>query len=125
MSALALVIGSVGVVLTTSSPAGAKSSVQSATYLVLYANGASNASGRAAVQMAGGTVTHENRAVGLAEVTSSNPQFLRDVRRQAAVKGASRDSSIGTARPGMGHKFRDEILTDERATATPHSGSGP
>lgn len=122
LSAIALAVSSA--VFATPSPAGAQGSAQSASYLVLYADGASNASGRAAVQKAGGTVRHENAKVGLAEVTSKNPQFLQDVRGQSAVKGASVDRSIGTARPGMGHKFRDERLDDERAASQPHSG-GP
>jgi subtilisin family serine protease len=86
-------------------------------YLVLYGDGASLAQGRAAVQAAGGTVHAENTAIGLAEVTSSNPAFLHDVRGQSAVKGAARDRSIGTTQPGMGHKFADERLTEERAAA--------
>ena len=94
------------------------------SYLVLYADGASNASGRAAVEAAGGTVVDENSTIGMAEVTSDNPDFLRDVRGNGAVKGAARDRSIGTARPGMGHKFNDERLQEERAQAQPHSG-GP
>jgi subtilisin family serine protease len=60
----------------------------------------------------------------LAEVVSDNPNFTRDVRKHAAVKGAARDRSIGATRPGMGHKFRDERLDDERAQKRPHSG-GP
>ena len=43
---------------------------------------------------------------------------------RAPCKGAARDRSIGTARPGMGHKFADERLEEERAAARPHSG-GP
>jgi len=95
---------------------------EAGTYLVLYADGSANESGRAAVEAAGGTVTGENAAVGMAEVTSDNPQFLRDVRAQSAVKGAARDRSIGTTRPGMGHKFNDERLQEERAQKQPHSG---
>src|SRR5262245_63877295 len=93
-------------------------------FLVLYADGASNAGGRAAIATAGGTVVHENATIGLAEVVSNNPNFMRDVRSQKAVKGAARDRSVGTTRPGMGHKFRDERLDDERALSQPHSG-GP
>jgi subtilisin family serine protease len=124
LGAAALVLGSVGAVLGTPSPAGAQSSGQSASYLVLYADGASSAAGRAAVERAGGSLAHENTAVGLAEVTSSSPSFLRDVRRESSVKGAAVDRSIGTTRPGMGHKFRDERLDGERAASQPHSG-GP
>jgi subtilisin family serine protease len=100
------------------------SSRESRAFLVLYADGASSASARAAVEASGGTVTEENAAIGLAEVTSANPDFLRDVRSQSAVKGAARDRSIGTTRPGMGHKFADERLQRERASSQPHSG-GP
>jgi len=93
-------------------------------FVVLYADGASTSSGRAAIQAAGGVVTGDNTVIGLAEVTSNNPNFLQDVRRQVAVRGAARDRSIGTAEPGMGRKFSDERLDDERVASRPHSG-GP
>jgi lantibiotic leader peptide-processing serine protease len=93
-------------------------------FLVLYADGASLEDGRAAVTAAGGTVRTENATIGLAEVESTNPAFLEEVRSQGAVKGAARDRSIATTRPGMGHKFADERLDEERAAAQPHSG-GP
>ncbi|MGH9274110.1 MAG: S8 family peptidase, partial [Acidimicrobiales bacterium] len=121
-----LVVSAVGaVVLGTVVPAGAGDDTadsERGSYLVLYADGASSASGQAAVEAAGGTVVDENSTIGMAEVTSTNPAFLRDVRGQSAVKGAARDRSIGTARLGMGHKFNDERLQDERAQKQPHSG---
>jgi len=128
-----LVLGTVGAVVlgTLVVPAGAENdgtaanttaSSGTASYVVLYADGATNAAGRQAVTAAGGTVNREDAKVGLAEVTSANPQFLRDVRAQAAIKGAARDRSVATARPGMGHKFRDERLQEERNAAQPHSG---
>jgi lantibiotic leader peptide-processing serine protease len=92
------------------------------SYLVLYADGASLDAGRAAVAAAGGTIVDENRVVGLAEVLSDKPAFLDHIMRQQAVKGAARDRSIGTARPGMGHKFADERLDEERTASRPHSG---
>ena len=85
------------------------------SYLVMYADGTSNAAGQAAVADAGGTVVDENATIGLAEVTSSDADFLAKVRASDAVKLASRNRSMGTARPGMGHKFKDERLDDERA----------
>ena len=85
-------------------------------FLVLYADDASLTEGRAAVAAAGGTIIAENAVVGLAEVVSTSPTFLDDVRAQHAVKGGARDRSIGTARPGMGHKFADERLDEERAS---------
>jgi subtilisin family serine protease len=93
------------------------------SYLVAYADGASAATGRAAVAAAGGTIVAENTVVGLAEVLSDNPAFLNDVKGQQAVKSAARNRSIGTARPGMGHRFADERLAAARAVRQPHSGS--
>lgn len=114
-------------VLAAIVPVGAEDDSAGATttrYLVLYADGASNAAGRSAIAAAGGTVVKENRSIGLASVSSENADFLSDVRAQRAVKGAARDRSIGTARPNMGHKFADERLDKERAASQPHSG-GP
>lgn len=106
-------------------PAGADDTTgtsEARAFLVLYADGASLDAGQAAVAAAGGTVHSVNEAIGLAEVSSTNPAFLQDVRAQRAVKGAARDRSVGTARPNMGHKFADERLQEERAAARPHSG---
>lgn len=108
-------------------PAGARSAATAGArhnFLVLYADGASNLAGRAAIAAAQGAVVHENSTIGLAEVVSANPNFMGDVRSQSAVKGAARDRSIGTTRPGMGHKFSDERLDAERVLSRPHSG-GP
>ena len=105
--------------------AHAADSGETRSYLVLYADGASLSAGRAAVAAAGGTVARENAAVGLAEVTSANPAFLSDARAQRAVKGAARDRSVGTARPGMAPKFADERSEGNRTTVRPHSGTGP
>jgi subtilisin family serine protease len=115
----------VGLVVVPTGVAQAAETGPELSYLVLYADGASLAQGRAAVAAAGGTVTHVNAAVGLAEVTSTNPSFASDARAQRAVKGAARDRSVGTARPGMGAKFRDERLDGERTATRPHSNTGP
>ena len=113
-----------GVVMIPHGELNAESAGETHSFVVVYADGASNASGRVAIQAAGGVVTGENEAVGLAEVTSTNPNFLQDVRGQSAIKGAARDRSIGTARPGMGHRFSDEGLEAARLQSRPHSG-GP
>lgn len=86
-------------------------------FVVLYGDGASLAAGRAAVTAAGGTVKTENTVIGMAEVVSSSPAFLDDIRSDDAIKGAARDRSIATSRPGMGHKFVDELVEQERSTA--------
>ncbi|MFN2536843.1 MAG: S8 family serine peptidase [Mycobacteriales bacterium] len=125
LSTVGFLTSSMALLAGPTAPAGAEgtsSSTGNGNYLVLYADGASTAAGRAAVQAAGGTVRHVNTRVGLAEVTSTSPRFLSDVRSQSAVKGAAVDRSIGTARPGMGHKFNDERLQDERSSSQPHSG---
>ncbi|MCU1484553.1 MAG: Subtilisin-like protease [Actinomycetia bacterium] len=108
-------------------PAGAQDDATESparNYLVLYADGASNAAGRDAVAASGGTLTSENTKIGLAEVTSTNPDFLQEVRATSSVKGAAADRSIGTTRPGMGHKFSDERLQGERARRRPPGGHG-
>ena len=118
-AALALVIGTL---VSHAEASTAGSTGETHSFIVLYADGASGAAGRQAVESVGGTVTNQNTTIGLAEVVSSNPTFLRDVRTQSAIKGAARNRSIATARPGMGHKFADERLEEERAQARPHNG---
>lgn len=100
-------------------PAGAANedaTTETHQFIVLYADGASLADGQAAVAAAGGTIKTENAVIGLAEVVSANPAFLDEMRSHDAIKGAARDRSIATSRPGMGHKFADELLEQERAT---------
>jgi subtilisin family serine protease len=121
---LFLVAASLPLLAPSASAESDTSATDTHLFLVLYADGASLAQGRAAVTAAGGTIRTENTAIGLAEVRSTNPSFLQDVRAQQAVKGAARDQSVATVRPGMGHKFADERLDDERVAAQPHSG-GP
>ena len=109
-------------------PTGAGQAAESGTtsaYLVLFDEGTSVAQGRAAVAAAGGTVTTVNEAIGLAEVTSDRPDFLSAARSQRAVRGAARDRSIGTARPGMAPKFADERAEGDRTATRPHSNTGP
>jgi subtilisin family serine protease len=115
-------------------PAGAEGNAGAGTtgesdaaqyFIVLYADGASLEAGRAAIAAAGGAVRTENAAIGFAEVVSSNPAFIEDASGQAAVQGAARDRSVGASRPGMGHRFADERLEEERAQSRPHSGGPP
>jgi subtilisin family serine protease len=121
---IVMVVGAVvlGTLAPTAGAVDDATSGETRSFIVLYADGSTNSAGRDAVQAAGGTVTDENSTIGLAEVTSNNPDFLEDVRAQDAVKGAARDRSIGTARPGMGHRFADERLVEERAAGRHHPG---
>jgi lantibiotic leader peptide-processing serine protease len=65
------------------------------TYEVLYAKGASARSAHAAIKAAGGRITKENRAVGVATVRSKNSDFASDVARTRAVYGAAHNRPVG------------------------------
>src|SRR4051812_25428843 len=67
------------------------------TYEVLYAKGSSAKSARAAIKQAGGTISKENRAVGVATVKSKNADFATDVARTRAVYGAAHNRPVGYA----------------------------
>ena len=65
-------------------------------YVVLYAEGASLESARAAVAAAGGQIVKENTEVGVATVQSANAGFLKDVAKQAlspAPRGTCRSAT--------------------------------
>jgi lantibiotic leader peptide-processing serine protease len=87
----------------------------SATYVVLYKQGASTAAARAAIAQAGGTVLKENTKVGYALVRSNSSAFAATVDRSTAVDGAARDRVIGSARPLQHRQAEDvERLSAER-----------
>ena len=101
-----------------------EASARTSEYVVLYAAGASNAAGRAAVEAAGGKIVRVNRKVGLATVRSSNPSFVSDVARKAAVDGAARNRRIGYAPSGERHdKFALERAEADRRVARRTAGA--
>ena len=112
-------------------PAGASRSAPAGTvgtstsYLLAYTDGASTTAAHRAITQAGGTIVDENAAVGLAEVVSSDLSFLSKVRTNQAIRVAARNRSLGTARPGMGHKFKDERLDEERVARRGTSATVP
>jgi subtilisin family serine protease len=65
------------------------------TYLVLADRSASRAEAVRAIKDAGGTVVSANRDIGLYQVTSRATGFARAARGQGALRGATRDRSIG------------------------------
>jgi hypothetical protein len=67
------------------------------TYEVLYAKGASSDNARAAIKKAGGRVTRENRAIGVATVRSKNADFATEVASSRAVYGAAHNRPVGYA----------------------------
>src|SRR5687767_10729512 len=62
----------------------------------------------AAIQAAGGTVENVTAGVGVALVSSTDGAFLDKVRARGEVRGAARNHSVGTARPGIPHRFAEE-----------------
>jgi subtilisin family serine protease len=82
-------------VLAAASGTFAGSKARERTFVVLYDQGASSAQGRAAVERAGGRVTRENKAVGVATVRSSNKDFVASATRQQGIKGAARNKVVG------------------------------
>jgi subtilisin family serine protease len=73
----------------------------------------------AAIEAAGGSVKDVTAQVGLALVTSSDGAFVDKVSTRAEIRGAARNHSVGTSRPGMPHRF-----ADERPGATERAQSG-
>jgi len=67
------------------------------TYVVVYAENASLDTAHAAISAAGGTIVKENTGVGVATVSTSNPNFIAAVRQQPALYGVSRNVSVGVA----------------------------
>jgi len=79
---------------STSSKVGSASLTR---YVVLYAEGSSQAAGRAAVKAAGGTLVSDNASIGVATVESRDPQFRAKAGRQSALAGVAADRVIGRA----------------------------
>jgi lantibiotic leader peptide-processing serine protease len=91
---------------------------QRTQFVVLYSEGASLGSARAAVESAGGTIVKENAAVGVATVLSANRRFVTDAAAQAALVGAARNVPIGKA-PDLTPKVDtiEQLTGAERAAA--------
>jgi subtilisin family serine protease len=72
----------------------------------------------AVIEAAGGAVEDVTAEVGIALVTSGDAAFADKVRASGEIRGAARNHSVGTSRPGMRHKF-----AEERPSATSGAGS--
>jgi lantibiotic leader peptide-processing serine protease len=101
-------------------PAAGAGNVQAqrTKFVVLYAEGASLGSARAAVEATGGTIVTENATVGVATVLSANRSFVSDAAAQAALVGAARNVPIGKA-PDLTPKVDtiEQLTAAERAAA--------
>jgi lantibiotic leader peptide-processing serine protease len=110
-------------VLVVPSATPARSTAK-ATYLVVYADGASAREARAAIARLGGKVVREDRALGYAKVTTSNANFLRGVRGDDALAAAARNRIIATALPGQRPKDYDiERTAEARQAALGQAGT--
>jgi lantibiotic leader peptide-processing serine protease len=79
----------------------------------------------AAIQAAGGTVENVTAEVGVALVSATDGAFLDKVRARGEVRGAARNHAVGTALPGMPHRFAEERPSAaDRAGKPGHGGNG-
>jgi hypothetical protein len=107
-------------------PATAGAAVgQAGEYVVLYAKGATAADARQAVQAAGGTIVHENAAVGLTTVQADGAGFAEHADREPALVGAAADRSIGRAPADRVKGDAVEQAAGEVRASQASRGSGP
>ncbi|MGI5160430.1 S8 family serine peptidase [Microbispora sp. CA-102843] len=76
-------------------PAAAGSAAQT-EYVVLYKEGAAAADAQKAIEAAGGSVLKANAEVGVATVSSTNPDFAAALQGAAAIEGVARNQVIGS-----------------------------
>ena len=96
---IALAAAGIAASLAPGAARAARAQAQPNTYVVLYGSGASIASARLAVRIAGGTIVRENADVGVATVSSLNPSFLSDAAAQPALGGVARNAPVGMDAP--------------------------
>src|SRR3954447_22893170 len=70
-------------------------------YVVVYDRSASAGAARAAIEDAGGKILVENKAIGVATVSSKTSDFIKQAGRERALDGAASDRPIGRS-PGDG-----------------------
>jgi lantibiotic leader peptide-processing serine protease len=76
--------------LAAAAPAGASSSGEAATYMVVLKG--NQKAGLAAIKQAGGRVLEVNK-LGISQVSSADPSFLATIRHSGAVEAAANDAS--------------------------------
>jgi lantibiotic leader peptide-processing serine protease len=84
-------------------------------FVVLYADGVSASSARAAISAAGGTVVDEIAALGIARVTTDNAGFSGTLAASGKAKGVVRNHSLGSNTKGAAHRFAEERAVEDRA----------
>ncbi|MBA2283401.1 MAG: S8 family serine peptidase [Acidimicrobiia bacterium] len=108
---------SAGASPTTPATASARGVQTGAEEFVVSFEGADRAAALQAVTAAGGSVVDVNEAAGIALVEAADDSFLTEVRADDAVTGAAANHAVGTARPGMPHRFAEERPTAADRTA--------
>jgi lantibiotic leader peptide-processing serine protease len=93
---------------------------ESEEYVVVYAEGATQAAARSAIAAAGGTIVRENSAVGIATVRTTNAGFAMAVAQQPALLGAAHNRPVSQIAPGR--TKREE--TDDSLARDGSRGSG-
>ena len=76
-------------------------------YVVVYEQGASGKTARAAITDAGGKIVSENAEIGVATVRSTDGAFAGDVARSGAIVGATTNRAIGRAPRDAGQARQD------------------
>src|SRR3712207_3636343 len=61
----------------------------------------------AAIEAAGGTVEDVTEQVGVALVSAGDGTFAEEALARDGITGVARNHSVGTARPGMPHRFAE------------------
>jgi lantibiotic leader peptide-processing serine protease len=123
----ALVAGSLVIIGPAGASAGPARAAASGTgeFVVMYADGVAVADARAAIADAGGTLVEELAQIGLAKVVTDDPSFSEQLMASGIADGVVRNHSIGTARPGMAHKFAEERALKDRAAYLATASANP
>ena len=116
-SALA-VLGALALIVPLTAGAAGRDDTKQ-TYVVLLERGASIDAAKQAVRRADGRVLSVTRKIGVATVRSANADFVGDVSRTAAVRGAAHNRPVGEAPADqVADPFAIERMAAPRAGAT-------
>ena len=112
------------VVVTTSAGVADEEAPASASEEYVVSFTGSPEAAVAAIQAAGGVVEDVTEQVGVALVTSADGAFVDNVQAQRGIRGAAPNHSVGTARPGMPHRFAMERPSSGELATAPDAANG-
>ena len=122
--AAVVVFSAVGLLLVTTGTGAAAGHAQK--FVVVYAQGASTSTARAAIAAAGGTVLKENTDIGVATVTTTNAGFAAKANAARSIDGVAPNMVIGRVpdqRGAAGTVFKKLDPADADLTAGPRGAS--